>query len=137
MRPKVLIQQQALSAAVIAGSVAVFLSPGPYGFFSLIISFILFIVVLGYSASNARTKRQSLAIAAVLAFSLLPAIGFFLELIIGGNLDGVVIISENGLPPYLDSHVTDEYLFYVWAPLSIVFYIFDQILLKEGIGDVM
>ena len=69
----------ALSAGVLAVVVALFLAPGEYGLLNLAISVALMLIISGYLLPHTRTPWQSVALAAVVGLTIMPAIGYLGE----------------------------------------------------------
>lgn len=106
----------ALAAAVLAGALSVFLAPGPYGYFSLIIGFTLLALLIGYEWTKIRNVGQSIAYATVLSLCSMLVLGVLAEFYLGhGSLEGVK--NANGAA---ESRVDDWTLFIIWLLGSVV-----------------
>jgi hypothetical protein len=69
----------ALSAGIVAAVLTIYIDPGEYGVMSLVVSFALAIVMFAFTWRQGRRWDGSLAVGAILALALLPALGFFHE----------------------------------------------------------
>ena len=69
----------ALSSAIVAATISIFMANGTYSWPSVITGLTLIVLLLSYS-NKRKTKLHSLAFSIVLSFSALPIIGFILEL---------------------------------------------------------
>ena len=76
----------ALSVAVIAGAIAVFMTPGPYNFLTGVLGLTRFFLVWAYAHGRERTRLQSLAFASVVSFALSLLVGLIAEVIYGRGL---------------------------------------------------
>lgn len=69
----------ALSGSVLAVVISLFVSPGPYGVISLLVSLTFISIILTYVWAAKRRWPQSLAFAAVIGLVSIPGIGYFAE----------------------------------------------------------
>jgi hypothetical protein len=70
----------ALSAGVVAVSVSLFVAPGDYTLMNLIVSIVLIVTIFSFLWGRTRqVTLQQLAVASVLGFASVPAIGFIAE----------------------------------------------------------
>jgi hypothetical protein len=78
----------ALSAAIVAVFVALFVVPGNYGIMNLVIGITLDLIIFAYVFRQTRGIMQMLAIAAALSFASIPIYGFAWETGIIGYRQG-------------------------------------------------
>ena len=112
----------ALAAAAVAGALAAAVNPGPYDVFSVIISATILLVIWAYERKRARSLSQSVALGAVVAFVSLLALGLPLELIAGGNLDGICNASKGQAPcrpNEMETAVPDRWLAIAWIVVTV------------------
>jgi hypothetical protein len=69
----------ALSGAIVAVAVSLFVTPGEYSLINLIFSVTLLAVAGGFVLPHARTTLQSISVATALGLASLPAVGFVYE----------------------------------------------------------
>lgn len=69
----------ALSAAIIAVTVSLFVTPGEFGVINFMVSFTITTIVYGYVWYNRRGASKSVALASIISFGLIPAVGFIDE----------------------------------------------------------
>jgi hypothetical protein len=125
----------ALSAGVVAVSVSLFVAPGEYTLVNVVVSIVLFLVIFAYVWQRRRGAwLQSLAIAAVLGFAAVPAIGFFDEMarsrLPTKHLTGGIHAWNCELDPCRktgehESRVPARDVFIGWFGVFLVFFIWD------------
>ena len=112
----------ALAAAVLAGALSVFLAPGPYSYFSLVIGFTLLTLLIGYEWPKVRNWGQSIAFSTVLSLCATLVFAVLVEFYLGmGSLDGVMNAKGEA-----ESRVTDLGLFVLWLIGSAVVFSLDR-----------
>ena len=117
----------ALSAAVIAGAVAVFMTPGPYGPLSLVIGITLIAVLIGYAWKRNKTEPQRAALSTVLSFAFLPVVGFFIEYALKeGSIIGFCETNPCDGASKLQSNVKPAWHFFIWLVTAVGVFIADK-----------
>ena len=106
----------ALSAAVIGGGIANFTTPGPFGPYSLMISAMLLLLVLSFLWNHERNAFRSFAVAGVVAYLVLPAIGAFVD------------FYSQHCPK---SSYTDMAQLLTWIPLTVTLAVVDQLIVQN------
>jgi hypothetical protein len=129
----------ALSAAVVAVSIASFVVPGPYDPITFIIFLTLTVLVCAYAWSNRRTALQSCAIAMILGLTLSPAVASIIEMAKASPDNELHLLQEGQLwncPPD-DGHeacsadkrhtdVPNYVVLLVWAASAVVIAAYDR-----------
>ncbi|MDR4518982.1 MAG: hypothetical protein MRK00_16560 [Nitrosomonas sp.] len=115
-----------LSVTVVVAAIAVFMAPGSYGVLSIIISFILISFIFCYELPKKRTEGQRILLSCVFSFSVLPAIGFIME--VYHNPVGIY-------NSHFDNHskVNELYLLIFWLIFFLLFYAHDKFFIKRCI----
>jgi hypothetical protein len=102
----------ALAGAVVAGAIAVYMSPGPYNLMSIVIGGTLLSIIAAYEYGRRRDWPQTVALGAVVGFVGLLPVGLCLEFFLGhGSLAG------DCRGDACESRVEPWMLFVVWAIL--------------------
>jgi hypothetical protein len=129
----------ALSAAVVAVTVTLFLGPGIWGIINFVVSLTLFLVIVGYVWPSLRSFMQSAAVAAALALGCIPGIGFLDEARLSHNAIKYVSLAyqwQCGVAPSEDpctpdhkpeSRVKDSDLAAGWAGIFLLALLVDRI----------
>jgi hypothetical protein len=130
----------ALSAGVVAVSVALFITPGTYDLMNLVISVTLLAVIVGYVLPSARGRMQSIAVATAIGLAAVPGIGFLLEVYLSPpGAWAKVFIGEYEFPreayKFRDdvalSNVPNWQIVLGWLLISLAMFIVDRNLQKR------
>jgi len=81
----------ALAAGVVAIAVSVIGEPGRYDSMDFVIGLSMLLIFAGYVMDNPRRPLQSVAVAAVVALSILPVFGFVFERATTAALEAAIV----------------------------------------------
>jgi hypothetical protein len=101
----------ALAGTTLAGSLTVFMEPGPFDLLNAVVGLTLFLILLAYERKRQRDFLQSIALASAAGFTVILAVGTLLEwLCAEGLLVGIQGAADAG-----DSSVPTTWLTAVWG----------------------
>jgi hypothetical protein len=118
------IDPAALGAATAGAIIALIVTPGEYGLFSLMFGLSLTLVLVAYEVGKVRSCLQSLAVASALGLSTLPIVSFFFELL--WKLKIPEGCTNEGYPNTRDSCVPEEVQFVAWCVITFAWFLVDR-----------
>jgi hypothetical protein len=117
------IDSAALAGATLAGVLAVLVPEGPFDWTGPVVGITLLALIYAYIWRGRRTRAQSVAVAAVVAFCSLLIFGVFLELICGhGHLSGHLREDTHKV----ESNVESWWLATIWLIVTVICALVDR-----------